>query len=152
MLISAKVDYGMRAALAMADSGRGATAHELAGMQGLPTKYLGAILNDLRRSGIVVSRRGPEGGYSLARPANTITVAEVMDALGGMLSEVRGQRPELALYDGAASHLAAVWIAMGAGIRRVLESMTLEDVLHGRFPGWVTRLSEPAPAVGGTAG
>ena len=146
MFVSAKTDYGMRAALALAGAGRSTTARELADLQGLPAKYLGAILNDLRRGGIVVSRRGAEGGYVLARPASAITVAQVMDALGALESDVRGQLPEEVPYDGAAAHLAAVWTAMGAGLRRVLEAMTLEDVVQGRFPTWVARLSQPVVA------
>jgi Rrf2 family protein len=150
VLVSAKTDYGMRAALALAGAGAGrsTTARELARVQDLPAKYLGAILNDLRRGGIVVSRRGAEGGYVLARPPSAITVAQVMEALGALAADVRGQFPGDTPYEGDASHLAAVWVAMGAGLRRVLEAMTLEDVLQGRFPAWVARLSEPAMSPG----
>ena len=121
MHIPAKVDYGMRALLILAKDGEPSTAEALATAQGLPAKFLGAILNDLRRSGIVASQRGSEGGYRLARPATDITVADVMRALDGPLAEVRGLRPELAVYDGAASHLQEVWVAVRASLRAVLE-------------------------------
>jgi len=53
------------------------TAEALAKDQGLPGKFLGVILNDLRRAGIVVSHRGREAGYNLARPGSEITLADV---------------------------------------------------------------------------
>ena len=98
--IPAKVDYGMRALLALTARGEPTTAEALAEAQALPSKFLGAILNDLRRAGIVASQRGSEGGYRLARPAAQISVADVMRALDGPLAEVRGLRPEAATYDG----------------------------------------------------
>jgi len=144
--IPAKVDYGMRALLALADRGEPATAEELAEAQGLPAKFLGAIMNDLRRSGLVASRRGSEGGYRLARPATEITVADVMRALDGPLAEVRGLRPEAAHYVGAAEHLQDVWVAVRAGLRRVLDTVTLEDVVRGRLPRSVAKLIEDPEA------
>jgi Rrf2 family protein len=68
--ISAKVDYAMRALLALAERREPARAEELAESQGLPPEFLGAILTDLRRSGHVASRRGADGGYC---PAGTFT-------------------------------------------------------------------------------
>src|SRR5579872_893423 len=124
----------MRALLALADTGEPATAEELAAAQGLPPKFLGAILNDLRRSGLVTSRRGSEGGYRLSRPASEITVADVMRALDGPLAEVRGLRPAATHYVGAAAHLQDVWVAVRAGLRRVLDNVTLQDVVRGSLP------------------
>jgi Rrf2 family protein len=146
--IPAKVDYGMRALLALAERSEPATAEELAEDQGLPPKFLGAILNDLRRSGLVASRRGSEGGYRLARPADAITVADVMRALDGPLAEVRGLRPEAARYDGPAEHLQDVWVAVRAALRRVLDTVTLESVVRGRLPRSVARLLEDPDAWG----
>lgn len=144
--IPAKVDYGMRALLALAERGDPATAEELAEDQGLPPKFLGAILNDLRRSGLVASRRGSEGGYRLARAADEITVADVMRALDGPLAEVRGLRPEATYYIGAAEHLQEVWVAVRAGLRQVLDNVTLEDVVRGKLPRPVARLIEDPEA------
>jgi len=70
MHIPAKVDYGIRALLALAAAGTPQTAEYLAGEQGLPPRFLGAILADLRRAGVVASQRGAEGGYRLAREGN----------------------------------------------------------------------------------
>ena len=94
MHIPAKVDYGIRALLALAAAGTPQTAESLAEQQGLPPRFLGAILADLRRAGIVASQRGAEGGYRLARDPSDITIADVIRALDGPLAEVRGYRPE----------------------------------------------------------
>ena len=146
MHIPAKVDYGMRALLALADRGEPATAEALAEEQKLPARFLGAILIDLRRAGIVSSQRGAEGGYRLARPAGAITVADVMRALDGPLAEVRGLRPEAAHYEGAALHLQDVWVAVRASMRNVLDQVTLADVVAGRLPRTVAKLTEDPDA------
>ena len=112
----------------------------LAGEQGLPPRFLGAILADLRRAGIVASQRGAEGGYRLAREPDAITIADVIRALDGPLAEVRGFRPEATNYDGAAEHLQQVWVAVRASLRSVLEKVTLTDVISGHAP--VTRAED----------
>lgn len=134
MHIPAKVDYAMRALLELARQDRPVTAESLAEAQGIPAKFLSAILTDLRRAGLVTSRRGLEGGFSLARPARDISVAEVMRATDGPLAEVRGLRPESASYAGAAEHLQDVWIATRASLRAVLEPITLDHIARGRLP------------------
>jgi Rrf2 family protein len=144
MQIPAKVDYGMRALLELAQRGEPTTGEGLAEAQRLPAKFLAAILNDLRRAGLVNSQRGLEGGYRLSRPASEITVADVMRALDGPLAEVRGLRPEAAVYEGAAAHLQDVWVAARASLRAVLERVSLEDVVRGRLPTGVARMvNEP---------
>jgi Rrf2 family protein len=144
--ISAKVDYGMRALLTLAARGEPATSEDLAEAQGLPAKFLGAILTDLRRAGLVTSQRGSEGGYRLGRPADQIAVADVMRALDGPLAEVRGLRPESATYQGAAQHLQDVWVAVRAALRGVLEQVTLDDLVRGRLPRSVARLTQDPDA------
>jgi Rrf2 family protein len=139
--IPAKVDYGLRALLALTATGSAQTAEALAGEQSLPPRFLGAILADLRRAGLVASQRGSEGGYRLARPAADITVAEVIRALDGPLAEVRGHRPEATHYDGAAEHLQLVWVAVRASLRDVLEHVTLAEVASGTLPKAVVRLT-----------
>lgn len=142
MHISAKVDYAVRALLALATRGpEPVPGASLAEAQGLPPKFLEGILAELRRSGIVSSSRGSEGGYRLARPASAITLAEIMRAIDGPLAEVRGERPERTSYDGAAVHLQEVWIAVRASLRSVLEQTTLEDVTTGHLPANVKRLA-----------
>lgn len=146
MHIPAKVDYGMRALLTLAEHGGALTSEELARSQGLPVKFLGAIMSELRRAGVVTSQRGSEGGYRLARPARQIAIADVMRALDGPLAEVRGLRPEATTYQGAAVHLQDVWVAVRASLRSVLEEVTLDDVVRGQLPRAVARLTSQPDA------
>lgn len=138
--IPAKVEYGMRALLELADSPDPLTGEALARAQGLPPKFLASILNDLRRAGLVHSQRGMEGGYRLGRAAASITAADVMRALDGPLAEVRGLRPEMISYEGPAARLQDLWVATRASLRAVLEGVTLEDMVKGQLPGPIAEL------------
>lgn len=143
--ISARVEYALRALCTLAArGGEPLTAEELAQAQGLPVRFLRAILNELRRVGIVTSQRGNEGGYQLARPASEITIGEVFRRLEGPLAEVRGARPEAASYEAAAEHLQSVWIAVRACLRSVLDEVSLAQVVSGQLPDHVLEmLAEP---------
>ncbi len=131
----------MRALLTLAAEPGGAmTADRLAAAQSMPVKFVENILLDLRRGGLVLSQRGSEGGYRLARPASEITAADVLRLVDGPLAEVRGARPETAAYEGPAAHLQEVWVAARASLRSVLERVTLADIVTGRFGAPVARL------------
>lgn len=134
MHIPAKVDYGLRALLVLAASSEPMTSRELARDQEIPAGFLSAIMNELRRAGLVTNQRGPEGGYRLASPADQISLADVMRVLDGPLARVRGLRPEATDYNGSAKHLQVVWIAVRANLRNVLERVTLFDVIEGQIP------------------
>jgi len=94
MQIPAKTDYAIRALLTLAASDVSVSAEHLAQEQDLPAKFLGAILSDLRRGGLVSSQRGPEGGFKLARDADQISIADVVRVVSGPMAGVRGMRPE----------------------------------------------------------
>jgi Rrf2 family protein len=141
MYISAKVDYAIRALCELADSGSAMTVAALAASQNLPEKFLESILNDLRRANLVVSKRGPDGGYLLSRPASEIGLAEIIRPLEGPLAEVRGLRPEAANYEGAAESLQTVWVAVRASLRSVLEKTTIADIVSGRLPRSIRALT-----------
>lgn len=130
----------MRALLVLASSTEPLTADEIAAQQGLPAKFLGAVLNDLRRAGILASHRGRDAGYSLAKPASQVTAADVIRALEGPLAQVRGVRPEAAKYDGAAEHLQEAWVAVRASLRAVLEHLTVEQISKGQFNPEVAKM------------
>ena len=144
MQISARADYALRALCELA------TAHEdvvvkaatIAQAQAIPRTFLDQILTDLRRAGMVESRRGPDGGHKLARPPYAITVADVVRVVDGPLALVHGGRPEAMLYTGPAEHLRDVWVAVRAALRQVLERTSLEQIVEGRLPPQVTTLSE----------
>jgi Rrf2 family protein len=146
MQIPAKADYGIRALLTLANATTSLSAEHLAGEQGLPPRFLGAILSDLRRAGLVVSQRGSEGGYLLSRPASQITIADALRAISGPMAGVRGLRPETLNYDGAATSLRDVWVAVRASLRNLLEHVTLEQVASGALPSVVTRLTKDPDA------
>jgi Rrf2 family protein len=141
--ISAQTDYAMRALLTMAGapSDRPMKAEALARSQGLPVNFLENILGDLRRAELVTSQRGTDGGYRLARPASTISAADVMRALDGPLAEVRGLRPEAVSYQGSATHLQELWVAVRANLRAVLEQVTLAHLVEGKLPARVRKLT-----------
>lgn len=144
MQISARSDYAVRAlcVLATAEEGAVVKAAAIAEAQAIPRTFLDQILADLRRAGIVDSRRGPDGGHRLARPSYSVTVADVVRVVDGPLALVRGERPEALLYTGAASHLRDVWVAVRAALRQVLERTTLEQIVQDNLPLQVTSLSD----------
>ncbi|MGH9084045.1 MAG: RrF2 family transcriptional regulator [Acidimicrobiales bacterium] len=145
MRITAKVDYAVRAATELA----AAQAHAdpatrasikgeaLAGAQGIPLRFLETILSELRRAGIVGSQRGSEGGYWLARPADSVSVADVIRAVEGPLADVHGAPPEEVDYVGPATDLQRVWIATRVALREVLETTSLADIATGELPAEV---------------
>jgi len=143
MRISAKADYALRAALELAVAqGKGPLKGEqIAHAQEIPVKFLENILLELRHHGLVQSQRGAEGGYWLARPADDITLAEIIRVVEGPLANVRGERPESLVYGGAAERLQDVWIAVRANLRSVLEVVTLADVVAGELPPAVAAVS-----------
>jgi Rrf2 family protein len=147
MRLSARVDYALRAAAELAATasgpgrGRPVTADQIARAQEIPPKFLESILLQLRRGGIVHAQRGPEGGYWLARPAEEISLAEVIRVIDGPLAHVRGQRPEQLGYHGPAHALQEVWIALRASEREILELVSVADVAAGTLPGRVTELA-----------
>jgi Rrf2 family protein len=146
MRISAKADYAVRAAveLAASEESQPVKGEQVAQAQSIPLKFLENILVDLRLAGIVNSRRGPEGGYWLARPAEEVSVADVIRAADGPLASVRGEKPEELAYDGAATGLREVWIALRASLRDVLEHVSIAEVAEGRLPRDVlSRTSDP---------
>jgi Rrf2 family protein len=149
MRLSARADYALRAAIELAAAQEGhVTAEQLAQAQNIPGKFLGTILTHLRRSNIVRSQRGPDGGFWLARPAAEISLADIIRAIDGQLFGVRGERPENVSYPGAAEPLQRVWIALRANERAILETVTLADIGQvGDDLAWVMhRPRRPPPA------
>ena len=144
MQISARSDYALRALceLATADPDAVVKAAAIAEAQSVPMTFLDQILGDLRRAGMVESRRGPDGGHRLARPPYAITVADVIRVVDGPLALVHGARPEAMIYPGSAEHLRDVWVAVRAALRQVLERTSLEQIVEGTLPPQITSLSD----------
>lgn len=147
MRISARVDYAVRALAELAAAGDGPVKGDvIAARQGVSVNFLENILADLRRSGMVASQRGSVGGYWLAVPAESISVADVIRTVEGPLADVRGEALEDLDYPGPAASLRDVWVATRASLRSVLEQVTIADVSSGDLPAAIGRLTETADA------
>jgi Rrf2 family protein len=145
--VTARIDYALRACAELAAHGKGPMKSEaLSKSQGIPRNYLEAILVDLRRSGIVASQRGAEGGYWLKPDPANITLADVVRAVDGPLANVRGELPDALVYEGPAAGLTSVWVAVRAALRSVLEEVTLADLVAGDLPKPVTALLDDPKA------
>ena len=146
MRTTAKADYAVRAAIELAAADDTITAEQIAQATGIPHNFLENILGELRRAGLVQSRRGQAGGYILAKPADEISIADVIRAVEGPLANVRGLSPDTLEYEGSAAKLRDVWVALRASVRSVLERVTLADVVRGDLPPHVEELTREADA------
>jgi len=147
--ISAKVDYAVRAMceLAAHDPATPLKAEQMAGAQEIPLSFLENILVDLKRAEIVRSQRGNVGGYRLGRPADQVSIADIIRAVEGPLADVRGIRPEALRFEGPARALREVWLANRVGVRRVLEHVTIADVVADELPPEVSGLLDDPEAL-----
>ena len=90
MMFSTKAEYGVRVMAHLASRGGEGpiSLASIADAEGLPLAYLEHLAARLRRAGLVESRRGAHGGYSLAEPSERITMAEVVRALEGEIAPI----------------------------------------------------------------
>jgi len=141
--ISAKSDYAVRAMAELAVAGeQGAVkAEQISVAQDIPLNFLLGILRELRNSHLVRSQRGRDGGYVLSRPAEQITLADVIRAVDGPLANVRDLSLTDLSYPGAAASLREVWMAVRGSLRDVLENVTVADLASGRLPRNVKALA-----------
>jgi Rrf2 family cysteine metabolism transcriptional repressor len=138
--ISAKADYAVRAAIELAAAGteRPTKGDSVAQAQSIPLKFLENILADMRHAGLVTSRRGAEGGYWLARPAEEIAMHEVVQALEGAIAPMECFVHEhtervLCSHEPDAGHGCAtklLWTRVQAGIVRSLQTTTLAELVE----------------------
>ncbi len=115
----------------------------------LPAKFLEAILTDLRHAGIVQTQRGAQGGCRLARPADQITVAEVITAVEGPVGLVRGEAPTSMSYPAGHDAVRQLWAASQQAVLRVFNGVTLANLADDRLPAAVGKLALEGPGVGG---
>ncbi len=150
MRISAKVDYAVRASVQLAAAqGSGARpvkGEEIAAAQDIPINFLENILSLLRNAGFVMSRRGADGGYWLALPADRITVADIVRVIDGPLAAVRGVRPSETEFPPPAAAMRDVWVAVRASLRAILEEVTLADIVARELPAVVDEWTSRAGA------
>ena len=147
MRVSARADYAIRAVTELAVAGDARVKRDvIAERQAIPLEFLESVLLSLKHAGIVQSQRGSAGGFRLSRPASDITLGDVIRAVDGPMSDVRGDRPEEVAYEGSARHLNVIWIAVRASLREILDGTSVEALVRGKFPKHVRMLTEDPAA------
>lgn len=143
MRISERVDNAIRAMSELAtEPGRAVKADTIARRQDISLKYLLDILRDLKRAELVRSKRGPDGGFSLSRSAESVSLADIFRAVDGPLADVHDESLRDLTYPPPAEVLPEVWMAIRGSLRRVLERVTLDDLVEGNLPVDVAELAE----------
>jgi Rrf2 family cysteine metabolism transcriptional repressor len=121
---STKCIYALRAILELAlhDDSAVVKSQQIASVQNIPLRFLEIILSELRQGGFVESRRGNAGGYVLARPSETITVAQVIDFIEG--HKAQGQE----IADWGDDPFAILWQELDRAHSNVLASTSFADL------------------------
>ncbi|MCZ6712982.1 MAG: Rrf2 family transcriptional regulator [Deltaproteobacteria bacterium] len=148
MRVSATDEYGLRCLLQVAfhEGPRPMNTPEIARREGLGPEHVGLLMQKLRLGGLVTSTRGAAGGYRLARPANEISVWEVISVVGGEFLPQEfcechsGRRPDCAHVTDCS--IRALWRTVEASLRKVLQGITLADLQRDET-SMVTWLSSP---------
>jgi Rrf2 family protein len=140
MRLATKTRYGVRAIFDIAYHSQGqptvaAQAKEIARREDIPLRYLEQIFQDLKRAGLVESKRGPRGGYYLKRGPGEITLADVVVALQGPVEEMFVLENEAATADPArpvcSRHItAALWEELAQHVASWLASVTIADLVR----------------------
>jgi Rrf2 family protein len=138
MMFSTKAEYGIRVMthLAATDSAGPVSLGAIAEAEGLPLAYLEHLAQRLRKADLVDSRRGAHGGYSLSRPAETITMAEVVRALEGDIAPIECISADAdgdlvcsrEIHGDAPCPTKLLWARVQGSIVRTLEETTLQDL------------------------
>lgn len=124
MRISARTQYALRAAAELAAASPGPLpADRIAEAQGIPRRFLDNILLQLRRAGLLRSRRGPDGGYWLARTPDQISLADIVRIVEGV-----PEGGDHGGFPGVAGPLADVWDALRDHEEALLSDVTLADI------------------------
>ena len=131
MRLSAKSEYALLALVDLAQRGPGAlvSVREIAERQDIPARFLEQVFAALRRAGVVKAVRGAKGGYGLGRPAERLTVLEVVEAVEGPLQPTVCDTARGGVCPrGSACAAGAVWERAGDALRGVFAASTLADV------------------------
>jgi len=137
MQIPRKVDYGLRAVIYLShqDPGRSCSLSAIARHQSIPLKFLEKIIRDLSRNGLVKSKRGPDGGYCLARLPREITFQDVIEALEGPIAVNVCMDPHVSCSHWSRCTMVGVWSEVQRKIVDVFTRTTLADVPEMSCPG-----------------
>ena len=145
MMFSTKAEYGVRVMVELAwRAGKcpdGAESvvplAEIAEHDGMPLAYLEHLVARLRKAGLIDSRRGSRGGYMLARPAERITMAEVVEALEGSIAPIEciseaSDGSIVCSRESSPGHVCPtklLWTRVRSSIVSTLEQTTLADLV-----------------------
>jgi Rrf2 family protein len=148
MKLSANEEYGMRCLVRIgyAGEGGGITIPEMSQAEGFSPAYAAKILRVLRKAGFVKAARGKEGGYTLARPAGEIVIADVLDVLGGRLFESSfcdSHSGQNAICTRSIDcSVRSLWRAVQVSVDQVLRKVTLRDLLQNEqdMNAWVRNI------------
>lgn len=132
MKISTKGDYAARALqdLAMHYDQGPIPIERIASRQGLPLRYLEQLLLNLKRAGLLLSKRGVNGGYSLAKPPEQITLGDVLRTVDAPIEPIYcvGDPPRLACAQETDCVLRGVWAEVGQAVSAIVDHTTLQDL------------------------
>lgn len=128
MKLSSKTHYGVQILSLLAAENRLFSAKELEKYTGVSSKYLEKVLKILLSVGAVTSSRGATGGYTLAKPAEEISMGEVVRALEEDNMEIIG----CVKRTGCCCPSSALWKKLFDGINDILDGVTLSDVAQGK--------------------
>jgi Rrf2 family protein len=136
MQISRKADYALRAAiyLSLQPADKTCSAGEIAARQSVPQKFLEKIIQDLIRSGLVKSKRGWNGGYSLARPAPEISFRDVIEAVEGPIAVNLCMDPDQCCEHMLRCTMFGVWGEVQRRVVDVFTRTTLADLKSASCP------------------
>jgi FeS assembly SUF system regulator len=134
-------DYGVLLMAHLAGAGAGAhNARELAARTGLPLPVVSKVLKTLAREGLLLSQRGPRGGYELARPAAAIPVAEIVAALEGPIGLTECTAHPGVCAQESTCHTRDPWQRINAVIRDALSRISLAELATPSAPGAIVPL------------
>ena len=132
MKISTKGEYGVRAMLFIAMHGQDgpATSHEIATRQGIPEAYLRQILASLAKHRLIQSNRGPQGGHSLARPAEEISLHDILFSLEGQVTSIDQVLAQPCTIDIGTEHcvIREAFLQVKAAVEGILKQTTLRQL------------------------
>jgi Rrf2 family protein len=140
MRVTAKGEYATQAALHLAlQYPEVVTIQEIASRHHIPLKYLEQILLELKRGGVLESRRGVNGGYTLARPPAQISMGELLRIVDGAFAESSCTHSEERLgavcVEGESCGLKAMWGDVQVAVEKILFATSLEDVKRRTLSG-----------------
>lgn len=130
MKLSNKGRYAVRALFDIAFHGEGASAQikEIAERQAIPLRFLEQIFQDLRKAGLVSGKRGPRGGYQLAKAAAAISLGDIFRALDGALAIYAGEEERSAGDSASIGVTDAAFRELSQRIEACFDALTLEDL------------------------